>query len=97
MRAQRDIRCHGRQGQQFESYPPVKLSDLSQQRQQKVQNAQGPPQPGSCSAVICDPQGKWVPLLWERAVPSTASQSEPRMEVQDTVAQQLDTSVQNDG
>lgn len=37
MRAQRDIRCHGRQGQQFESYPPAKLSDLFQQKQKKVQ------------------------------------------------------------
>lgn len=32
---QRDIRCHSRQGQQFESHPPAKLSDLFQQR--KVQ------------------------------------------------------------
>lgn len=46
---------------------------------------------------LCDQQGKHVPLLWERPVQSTASHVVPSMDVQDTVAQQLDTSVQDHG
>lgn len=75
------------QGQQFESYPPAKPSDLFQQRQ-KVQECTGST-PGwqlLCQQ-LCDPQGKQVPLLWERLVQSGATQYELRMDMQNTVAQ----------
>lgn len=98
MRAERDIRCHSMQGQQFESSPPAKLSDLLQQREKKVQECTGPsPAWQLLCQQLCDLQGKQVPLLWERLVQSPASQGEPMRDVQDMVAQQLDTSVQNHG